>query len=140
MSTRLPTTRAVVDTDVVSFLFKRDSRAELYRRHLTGALLTISFMTLAELERWTLEHNWGSARRAALDRYLERFVVHPSSPAICRIWAEVVVGVRRRGRVIQAADGWIAATALLLGAPLITNNRSDYAGVDGLTVISEVGT
>jgi hypothetical protein len=52
--TRL-TQSAVVDTDVVSFAFKGDSRADLYGPHLTNRLLVISFMTLAELERWSLE-------------------------------------------------------------------------------------
>ena len=43
----------VVDTDVVSFLYKRDTRAALYRPHLDGQLPIISFMTLAELMKWT---------------------------------------------------------------------------------------
>jgi predicted nucleic acid-binding protein len=51
----------------------------------------------------------------------------------------VVVGARRRGRVIQAADAWIAATALLLRVPLVTHNASNFAGISGLTVISEQG-
>jgi hypothetical protein len=42
---------AVVDTDVVSLTFKRDTRASLYRPHLDGRQLTISFMTVAELRR-----------------------------------------------------------------------------------------
>jgi len=46
---------AIVDTDVVSMLFKGDTRALDYRSHITGRLLGISFMTLAELERWSLE-------------------------------------------------------------------------------------
>ncbi len=41
---------AVVDTDVVSFLFKRDTRAQAYKRHLVGRRLVVSFMTVAELE------------------------------------------------------------------------------------------
>lgn len=49
---------AVVDTDVISMLFKGDSRAAGFRNHLTGRLLGISFMTLAELERWSLERQW----------------------------------------------------------------------------------
>lgn len=42
-------TSVVVDTDVVSFSFKRDSRIRRYRPHLLGKTLVISFMTLAEL-------------------------------------------------------------------------------------------
>jgi tRNA(fMet)-specific endonuclease VapC len=57
---------AVVDTDVVSYLFRGDTRAELYRPHLTDRLLIISFMTLAELRRWALKYNWGRRRREAL--------------------------------------------------------------------------
>ena len=46
---------AIVDTDVVSMLFKGHSKAAAYGPHLAGRLLGISFMTLAELERWSLE-------------------------------------------------------------------------------------
>ena len=34
------------------------------------------------------------------------------------------------------ADAWIAATALALSAPLVTNNAKDYMHLDGLRVIS----
>jgi tRNA(fMet)-specific endonuclease VapC len=44
----------VVDTDVISFLFRRDTRAELFRPYLSGVSRAISFMTVAELDRWAL--------------------------------------------------------------------------------------
>ena len=37
----------VVDTDAVSFFFKRDSRAIRYRPHLAGMTLVVSFMAVA---------------------------------------------------------------------------------------------
>ena len=131
-----PTDR-LVDTDVVSFLLKRDSRATLYRPHLADRRLIISFMTLAELDRWALERNWGEARRARMEEQLRRYVVYPSDRALRRTWAEVMVTARRRGQPIQTADAWIAATALLHGLPLVSHNRKDFAGVPGLTLISE---
>ena len=39
----------VVDTDVASFVFKRDTRARLYRPHLLGKRLYVSFMAVAAL-------------------------------------------------------------------------------------------
>jgi predicted nucleic acid-binding protein len=38
---------------------------------------------------------------------------------------------------IHVADAWIAATAILLGVPLITNNHADYAGVNDLALLPE---
>jgi predicted nucleic acid-binding protein len=127
----------VVDTDVVSFLFRRDTRAALYRPHLTGRTLTISFMTLAELDQWALERNWGNARRQRLAEHLADYIVHPYERDLCRWWATVRVAGRRLGRPIEVADAWIAATALLYGVPLITHNPAHFANVPGLAVISE---
>lgn len=39
----------VLDTDVVSYLFKGDTRAEAYRLHLRGKTLALSFMTVTKL-------------------------------------------------------------------------------------------
>jgi tRNA(fMet)-specific endonuclease VapC len=44
---------------------------------------------------------------------------------------------RRQGRPLQAADAWIAATALIQDIPLVTHNRRHYDGIRGLTVLSE---
>ena len=51
--------RVVVDTDVVSYIFKGDTRGDAYRRHLVGRLGIVCFMTVAELDRWALNHSWG---------------------------------------------------------------------------------
>lgn len=71
--------QAVVGTDVVSFLFKNHPAGALYEGDLAGRVLLISFMTLAELERWAIQSKWGAARREWLRLHLERFVVLPYS-------------------------------------------------------------
>jgi predicted nucleic acid-binding protein len=130
---------AVVDTDVVSFEFKRDTRAQLYAPDVAGRTLVVSFMTVAELDLWAVRHHWGPARKARMEQHLRRYILHPFDRVLCLKWAEVTDVARRNGRPILTADAWIAATALIVGAPLITHNPDDYAGVDGLTVISEAG-
>jgi tRNA(fMet)-specific endonuclease VapC len=122
----------VVDTDVVSFLFKRDTRAELYLPHLQDREWFISFMTEAELEQWALVANWSGKRIDWLRLFLARFAVVPSSRALVLTWAETMAATRKSGRRIETADAWVAATALLYGAPLLTHNKADYAGVPGL--------
>jgi len=49
--------------------------------------------------------------------------VLPYDRALCAKWAEVTVAAQSCGRRIDCADAWVAATALLCGAPLITHNH-----------------
>ncbi len=117
-------------------LFKGDTRALTYLPHIAGRLLGISFMTLAELDRWSLERAWGQACKLAFAQHLTRYVVLPVSRELCAKWAEVAFTAKRKGRPIQTADAWIAASALHYQVPLITNNRDDYSSVDGLVLLS----
>src|ERR1035438_4282142 len=94
------------------------------------------FMRLAELERWSLERDWGQRRKQELAQHLTRYVVLPVNRELCGKWAEVSFAAKRKGRPIQTADAWIAASALYYEVPLITNNRGDYSAVDGLVLLS----
>lgn len=74
----------VVDTDVVSYIVKGDTRGALYQSHLANRIASISFMTHAELELWTLSAGWGMRRKQELAQYLRRYIILHSSPALCR--------------------------------------------------------
>jgi predicted nucleic acid-binding protein len=130
----------VIDTDVLSYLFKQDTRGELYQPHLDGKLGVLSFMTIAELEFWADSRNWGARRRAKLAAFLQPYTVIHSDRDLCRKWAEIRNQVMRSGHHIDTADCWIAATAMLYGIPLITHNQDHFIHVNGLIVISEATT
>jgi predicted nucleic acid-binding protein len=129
----------VVDTCVLSGLFRGGSLATSYRQHVVGRSLVISFMTLAELYRWPLERNWGERRRRELEAFVNRrSVVYPFNRALCRQWAITSHQASRNGHPIQAADAWIAATAMLHGIPLVTHNRRHFEVLQpDLTLITE---
>lgn len=131
------TDRLVVDTDVVSFVFKGDTRARLYEPHLSGRQLVVSFMTVAELYRWSEEKNWGAKRITSLEEHLRKFVVCPVDPNLCKIWGRIMAEGKKTGRVIACADAWIAATALAYGIPLVSHNGKHYSGVAALSIICE---
>ena len=98
----------VVDTDVVSLIFKGDSRVEKHLSALATPDLLVSFMTEAELERWILQAKWGPERIIRFRTYMKRFVSVPSSRDLIVKWAEVMVAARSVGRRIEVADAWIA--------------------------------
>jgi tRNA(fMet)-specific endonuclease VapC len=77
----------VLDTDVVSFLLKGDTRAQIYSPHLHDRQWLISFMTEAELEQWALLANWSSKRIEWLRLFLGRFAIVPSSHDLVLKWA-----------------------------------------------------
>jgi tRNA(fMet)-specific endonuclease VapC len=127
----------VIDPDVVSYLFKGDTRGEMYQPHLDNKLGVLSFMTVAELDLWAATRNWGMKRREKLALFLSPYIVIESSRELCHKWAEVRDQVNRTGSHLDTADAWIAATALLYNLPLITHNRDHFARVPNLSVISE---
>ena len=126
----------ILDTDVLSFIAKADTRAASYLPALNGKLLCICFQTVAELRLWALVRAWGQSRRDALDSLFTRLVVLPYDSAMAMRWAEVTAHRRRIGKPIDCGDAWIAASALRHGAPLATHNAKHYVDISGLTLIS----
>jgi predicted nucleic acid-binding protein len=126
----------LLDTDIVSFLFKADSRAQLYAPRLQGQSLAIAFMTVAELYKWPFERNWGEPRKQGLAQHLKNYIVLPYDDALAWAWAELVAKTCR-ARPMSLQDSWVAATALRHALPLVTHNRKHFDNVPGLTMISE---
>ena len=78
----------------------------------------------------------GSAEWDELDRHLRQFAVAPYNVQVCLSYARPRSPAEKHGRPIDIADAFIAATALWLGIPLVTNNDRYFQEIDGLTVIS----
>jgi len=126
----------VVDTDVVSYLLKDDTRAEYYRPLLKDKTLIVSFMTIAEMDRWALVRQWGTTRRLYYEKFMGQFIIYPTNRNLCTIWAGITEALRLQGLVITCADAWIAATALQQNIPLVTHNARHYSAISGLSIIS----
>jgi tRNA(fMet)-specific endonuclease VapC len=126
----------LLDTDVFSFLFKQDSRAERYAAHLIGHVPCLSFMTVAELTRWALERKWGPKRRASLRARIVEATIVDYDMETSEAWARIAVERCRAGRPIACGDCWIAACAVRHDIPLVTHNARHYAGISGLKVLT----
>jgi tRNA(fMet)-specific endonuclease VapC len=127
----------VVDTNIISFELKHDTRTALYAAHLDGQAIALSFATVGELYLWADLHKWGRRLRARLEGEIAKYVILVPDDDTCRIWASVTTECIRQGRPISHNDAWIAACALRFDAPLITHNRKDFEAVPDLQIISE---
>ena len=130
------TTPVVVDTDVVSFLFKSHSLAPAYQTILAGRPLAVSLITLAEIEYGMEVKNWGVSRRELMHRFLARFTPLAPDTETARLWARIKSGCEKKGRPIAFADAWIAAAALQLNVPLVSHNISHYGAVGNLIILT----
>ncbi len=127
----------LLDTNIVSFILKGDSRAELYAGYLTRRHLAISFMTVAELYQWAAVRQWGPYRIGQLEKTLmDAYVVLSFDIALCQLWGEVRANRRAIGKPISPEDAWIAATALQYNLPLVTHNPADFSDIQNLEVIT----
>lgn len=126
----------ILDTDVVSFILKGDSRANQYANIVQGNRLALSFMTVAELFQWAAIRNWGEQRIANLEMSLSNFLIIPIDIEVCRIWGNLRAERQAIGQIISPQDAWIAASAIRHNLPLVTNNAKDFQNITKLQVFT----
>ena len=119
----------VPDTSVIVSLLSNDhteiALAELYRPHLEGRALAISFQTEAELLVLRETQGWDEAKLMA---HLNRYEIVPFSDELRECYVAIRSEAIRMheqgtGTLVHPADAWIAAAALMLDCPLVTHDR-----------------
>ncbi|RLC16899.1 MAG: type II toxin-antitoxin system VapC family toxin [Deltaproteobacteria bacterium] len=129
----------LLDTNIVSFLFKKDTRSVLYEPYLKNRILAISLMTAAELYQWAEVRKWGSRRVSQLERILaENYTILPADMELCRQWGKIRAECQAAGRPISPQDAWIGATAIQHDLPLITHNPKDFEVIGNIKIITAV--
>ena len=124
--------RALADTSV---FIARESARPLDEGALPDEL-AVSVITVGKLRAGVLLAGDLTARdrRLATLAAALAFEPLPIDAAVADAWARVRVMLRDAGRRLPGNDSWIAATALALGVPIVTQD-DDYDVVDDLEVI-----
>ena len=112
----------VLDTSVVSLLFRGDARSGFYLPFIRGQRSVVSFQTVEEVWYGAYRAEWGPRRRNELARHLAQYEVIWPDEETLEISARLRVARRRAGRRLNTADAWIAATALRLSCPLASDD------------------
>jgi predicted nucleic acid-binding protein len=121
---------ALLDTNIVSYIFRRDSRAAPFIEYLKDHTPCIAAQTVAELHFGARRRRWGNVRYDELRRTIDRLVVLSIDKETAELWAELALQAQALGRAMAAADLWALATAERWDVPLLTHDKgfSWYGG------------
>jgi predicted nucleic acid-binding protein len=125
-------TRALADT---SLFIARESGRTLAQIDLPDEL-AISVITIGELRAGVLaaaDLATRDSRLATLGEAL-RFDAVPIDQPVAETWARLRLLLRDAGFRMPVNDSWIAATAMTLGVPVVTQD-DDYVEIGGLSVL-----
>ena len=102
-----------------------------YRLYTLQPSPLVSIVTEAELRALALKHNWGPEKMASLQRLLNPLQIVPLPfRNIVEAYATIDVFCERHGYALGKNDIWIAATANVTGATLLTTDR-DFEPLHG---------
>lgn len=121
-SSRVKGISCLIDTDIViDFLRRRDYARKLLENRAGEGLLAISTLTHLEIYQGIKAGEEG-VTNAFLDGLTSVTVDVPIARRAGRMLGEL----RSKGVTVGIADSIIAATALEIGAPILTNNVEHY--------------
>lgn len=124
-----------LDTDILSSILRRDpvvvARARDYLR--AHQRFAFSIITRYEILRG-LKARRATKQQAAFDRFCAANTILSLSDAIVVRAAEIYADLYQRGELIGDADILIAATAIVEGHGLVTNNQRHFERIEGLNL------
>ena len=124
----------LIDTDIIIYSLKGHERIRQWMLETQNILKSISVITYGELiygarKSSHPEKNISTARRVGA-----LFQVVDLNKDIIEIFGEVKANLERTGNRLDDMDLLIASTALYLNLSLVTNNKSHFSRVPGLTL------
>jgi predicted nucleic acid-binding protein len=112
----------IIDSDIaIDYLRLNDYAVKLFEEWAQNGPLAISSLTHYEVYR-----GMRGGEEESTDNFLDSLVTIDVTIEIARNAGKLMNGLRTKGITIDTTDAVIAATAIKLNIPLITNNVSHY--------------
>ena len=126
------TERGLADTSV---FIARESRRPIDVEAMPDRL-AVSVITIGELRAGVLAASAATTRDRRLDTLTAAISLEPIpiDVEVANAWARLRLALRDAGLRMPVNDSWIAATAVALGVPIVTQG-DDFPTVAELTVI-----
>ena len=132
----------LLDTCVVSELMRPspDPDVVAWVTAANDSALHLSVLTLGEIRKGIRRLPAGS-KRQRLETWAEKLHsefagrVIPIDDGIALLWGDLAAEAQRKGIVLAAVDGLLAATAMRHGMPIVTRNVDDFSNV-GVEIVN----
>ncbi|WP_372627103.1 type II toxin-antitoxin system VapC family toxin [Arsukibacterium sp.] len=123
-----------LDTNTLIYFFKgMGNVGQKLMMHAPGDIL-VPAVVLYELETGIAKSQAPAKRRDQLNELLKVIQIIPFEANAARIAADIRADLEQQGRMIGPLDNLIGASAIAVGAILVTRNTNEFSRIAGLVV------
>lgn len=122
----------LLDTDICVYWLKGNENIEAKALDVGLDSLAISFVTLSELYFGAYKSQKVKQNILNVEKLKNKLNVVESSNMVSKTFGKIKGSLVKEGKVIDDADIFIAACALVEGTILVTNNEKHFKRIKGL--------
>lgn len=128
--------KLLLDTNICIYIIKRKpvTVLERFRAYKVGDI-GISSITLSELRFGVAKSEYRAKNAKALEEFITPLEIVPFGEEAAFAYGEIRAAIEKAGTVIGPMDMLIAAHAVALSVPLVTNNAREFERVSDLDVL-----
>ncbi len=128
--------KLLLDTNICIYIIKQQPVSVL-KRFLEYQIgdIGISSITLAELRYGVAKSTHREKNAKALDEFVIPLEVVPYDESAAYVYGDIRATLEKAGTPIGSMDMLIAAHAVSLGIPLVTNNTREFLRVPSLNIV-----
>ena len=128
--------KLLLDTNICIYLIKRKpvTVLERFKDYQVGDI-GISSITLSELRFGVAKNEYRAKNAKALEEFITPLEIVPFGEEAALAYGEIRAALEKAGTVIGSMDMLIAAHAVALSVPLVTNNTREFERVPDLEVL-----
>ena len=128
--------KLLLDTNICIYIIKQQPAAVL-KHFLEFQIgdIGISSVTLSELRYGVAKSTHREKNSKALDEFIIPLELVSYDDSAARVYGDIRAALEKAGTPIGSMDMLIAAHAVSLGTPLVTNNAREFLRVPSLKII-----
>jgi tRNA(fMet)-specific endonuclease VapC len=128
--------KLLLDTNICVYIIEQQP-VNVLKRFLEFQIgdIGISSITLSELRYGVSKSTHQEKNTKALDEFITPLEVVPFDEEAAHCYGDIRAALEKAGTPIGAMDMLIAAHAISLGIPLVTNNTREFVRIPALNII-----